>query len=238
MSSSWTVQYHQRVLATDPIAYWMLDEKSGTVAYDLVSGRVAGAQNGTHSGVTLGQDGIGDGRTSPFYDGANDHTNIYSAALAAAFSGSEGSMMTWARVSGAGVWTDGAVRLVIQIGDVGGTNSVRLGKAAANNTLYGQYVANSVVETRFITSTSLLWHNLAITWSASADEVKVYLAGVQQGATLTLLGAWGGVLSAVRTNVGADGNFPSAVWDGTIAHCAVWDKVLSADQLADLAVVE
>lgn len=237
MSNRQFVQYHQRALATDPIAYWPLNERQGAVAHDWVSGRVAGAQNGTHNNVALLQPGIGDGFCCPFYDGANDWTNIHSAAFQAAFTSAQGTLAIWGRVDGAATWADGAVRRAVQLG-VDGNNRIWLGKGAANNTLYGEYTAGGVVDAIVIGGvTTLGFFHLAITWDVNAPptgEVRVYYNGVQSGATQVGLGVWVGNLNVVRTNIGADGNFPSAVWDGCLAHCAVWDRVLSAHEILDL----
>lgn len=231
------VQYHERVLATDPIAYWVLDEKSGAVAYDLVSGRVAGAQNGAHVGVTLGRDGIGDGRTSPFYDGANDFTNVFSAALAGAFNGAEGTVLIWGRVNGAGVWTDGAWRRLCEF-NASPANRVIISKHLNNNTLTWAYQAGGVIEivnTAGYTTTD--WFCMAMSWSAGADAVIPYFNGVP-GATMATLGVWAGALSNTNTIIGAENITPITIWNGTLAHCALWDRALPAAPLADLAVVE
>ena len=45
-----------------------MSEASGTDMIDAVA-----AHNGTYTGVTLGQPGIGDGLTCPLFDGANDY---------------------------------------------------------------------------------------------------------------------------------------------------------------------
>ena len=61
------------------IGFWPQNELSGGVSIDH-SGL---GHDGAYTGVTLGQPGVpGMGMTSPFYDGANDFNNIYSAGLA------------------------------------------------------------------------------------------------------------------------------------------------------------
>jgi hypothetical protein len=215
----------------------MLDEKSGAVAYDLVSGRVAGAQNGAHTGVTLGADGIGDGRACPFYDGANDLTNVYTATFAAAFNAAEGTAMMWAKVVNAGVWTDGAARRSIQMrADI--SNRISIEKAAANNEINFVYIAggtSEVVAIQPITDTD--WMHLALTWSKSAGangEMRAYYNGTQTGATQTALGVWAGALNATVTSLGAGGTGPWNVWNGWVAHGAVWDRPVSADEVQQL----
>jgi len=235
MSSEWTVQYYQRVLATDPFAYWMLDEKSGAVAYDLVSGRVAGAQNGAHTGVTLWQDGIGDGRTCPLYDGANDYTNIYTAAFAGAFPGAEGSVAIWVQVSGAGVWTDGNEhRLVTMLAN--NDNFILIRKATTNNTL--QWIYKAGTASKFFSVggySSTDWFHTVLTWSKSADEANIYYNGSSAAATQNGLGVWAGALNPVYTVIGSTDTVPSSVWSGYLAHVALWNSALTPAQVASLA---
>jgi len=230
------VQYHERVLATDPIAYWPLDEKQGTVAYDWVSGRSVGAQNGAHTGVTLYQPGIGDGRTSPLYDGVNDYTNIHSAAFVAAFNGAEGTAAIWARVNAAGVWTDGQTRMAFYIA-VDGNNRVTVGKSALNNTIFWTYTAGGVNLAPTNASTSTDWMHMAVKWSKRAGEsgeMRGYLNGAQPGATQINLGVWAGALNNTTTVIGAQSTVPALIWLGWLGHCAVWDRALSAATIADL----
>jgi len=223
------------VLATNPIAYWVLGEKSGTVAYDLVSGRAVGAQNGAHTGVTLGADGIGDGRTSPLYDGANDYTNVFSATPAGALNGQEESVALWARVSGAGVWTD-STRRDMFFTQVDGNNYVILRRNTGNNQLGWLYNANGTgksVALGGLTTTD--WMQIGITFSRSAGvngEMIAYYNGAQTGATQTALGNWAGAI--VNCTIGATNTVPANVWSGYIAHAAVWNRALSAAEIAIL----
>ena len=233
------VQYHQRVLATDPIVYWVQNEKSGTVAYDLVSGRVAGAQNGTHVGVTLGQPGIGDGNTCPLYDGANDYANVHTPAFAGVFSGAEGTVMIWAKVANAGVWTDGTARSLIYL-QADGNNYVRIRKSNANNLLEFWYKAGGTFDSVAPAYSATIWTPIAITWDINAGgtgEMRAFLNGSQVGATQVGLGVWVGALNGVSTVIGAGTTVPDLVYDGYLAHCAVWDRALAPAAIADLAVV-
>lgn len=238
MDALWTPQYYQCVLATNPIVYWMLDEKTGTVAYDLVSGRVAGAQNGTHVSVTLAEPGIGDGRTSGWYDSVTAYTNIYSAALNTAFNGVTGSMMIWARTNDAGIWTDGTIRVAMQL-FADADNFVRLDRSATNNRLDWIYRAGGVTSQRVSDVGPVTdWMCMAITWNAPADEVYAYYNGEQVPVAVVGLGVWGAVpLSATRTLCGSNSTGPSNEWHGWLDHAVVWDRVLTPTEIAELYVV-
>ncbi len=222
--------YTRKVLSYDPIAYWTLAESSGTEAHCLVNS----AQNGTATGVTWGQSGIGDRLTCPQFDGTNDYVNVYSTTLRDAFNGAEGTIALWLRVSGVGVWTDSTARYFFRI--YAGTNDeIYLSRVTTDNALIGIYRAGGTNKALYPTSSSVDWLHFAITWSASADEVRVYLSGSQFGSIQTGLGTWGGTITSIM--IGAGTAVPAAVWDGYIAHAALWTTPLSAAQISDLASV-
>ena len=122
--------YYRKVLGYKPIGDWPQWEAAGTVARGLTDT----ARNGTYVNVTLLQGGIGDGRICPSYNGTTSYTDIYSAALAGAFNGAEGTLMIWAKVSAAGVWTDAASRYLVRL-RADANNSVHIHCPAVANTL-------------------------------------------------------------------------------------------------------
>lgn len=231
--AQWNPQYHQYILSLDPIAYWIQDEKQGAVAHDMVTARDAGAQNGAYTGVTLGQPGIGDGRTSPYYDGLNDYTDVFTAALAAAFNASAGTMHFWARVAGAGVWTDGIGRWLIRF-SVNNNNRVEVLRTAGNNQLRFRYEANTVDNTLLTVGLGGIidWFSAAITWDTVADEVRCYTQGIQFGATLNGLGGWLGAINLGL--IGALTAVPTFIWLGYLAHVALYGRALTPAQILRL----
>jgi len=235
MSSPWTVQYHQHVLAMNPIAYWVLGEKSGTVAYDLVSGRAAGAQNGAHTNVTLWQNGIGDGRTCPLYNGATSYTNAFSATLAGVVNGQEGSVVLWAKVANVGVWTD-STRRDMFFTQADANNFLILRRNVGNNELGWVYNANGTTKSVALGGqTTTDWMHVGVTFSRSAGangQMIAYYNGAQTGATQTALGTWAGAI--VSCLVGATTVAPGNVWSGYIAHCAVWNRPILASEIQKL----
>lgn len=228
--------YSAKVLGYNPIAYWPLNETAGATAACLVNS----AQNGTYMGVTLanvvGPDGT---NYAPLFDGVNDFVNIYSATLAGIFNGAEGSAMIWSRVFNAGVWTDGTVRYAGRWA-VNASNQVLIYRIATNNRLRYQYNAGGTNKLINHDSTSTSWMNFIITWSKSSGvdgEVKAYFNGSQTGATQTALGVWAGALNLSTVIIGAASTIPASPWYGYLAHVAVWDRPLTATQIADLATV-
>jgi hypothetical protein len=227
-------RYWKRALTVDavrPIGYWPFWEPSGIVAADI-SGN---ARNGSHTGVTLGQTGISDGRTSPLFDGANDYTNVYTAGLAGAFNGAEGSIDLWGK-GAPGVWMDATNRHLCCI-RVNANNAVQIYRGTTNNELNWYYAAGGTVKTAATTvlAGTLNWFHLALTWSKSADSAIFYVNGAQIGATLTGLGVWAGALGSTQCTFGALLIPPTQVWSGYLAHAAIWSKALTAPQIARLA---
>ena len=233
--------YSKKVLSIAPanlIAYWPLWETSGATADNLEG---TAARDGAYTGVTLNSSTGPDGRPVGLWDGANDYCNIYSASLNTAFNGAEGTVALWAKVSAAGVWADGLLRYNIRL-TVDGNNFVNLKKLAAANGIQYDYKAGGTLLSRAVGSISTTgWYNIAMTWSKSAGgdgEVRGYYNGIQQGATLTALGVWAGALTSTACIIGADDTpSPGFVWDGLLAHVAVWNTPLTPAQIALLAVI-
>jgi len=230
--------YRAKVLATSSanlIAYWDMQETSGTTA-DNAEGTAARDITYARNVTTMTTAAGPAGGTAPLFDGANDLVDIETDSLEAAIDYAEGSLFAWAKVSAAGVWTDGGVRGMVQI-RIDNDNTIQIAKAAANNQLNVTYVAGGTTVSRAKTSYSPTgWFNVGLSWSLSAGgsgEVKVYFDGVQEGATLTGLGTWAG--SELNPGViGATTAAPGNVWDGYIAHVPLWTTPLIASQFAAL----
>lgn len=97
--------YADKILALNPIAYWKLDETSGTTAYDSSGNHY----DGTYYGVTLDQiDGPGStmGRAG-LWDGINDYVNVFSAPLASAIDTDHYTVVLWFRAASADMWGTG-----------------------------------------------------------------------------------------------------------------------------------
>jgi len=235
--------YTDRVNSYSPIAYWPLNEASGGTAEDISGNNF----DGSYTGVDLGQTGIGDGNTAPYFDGSNDFLNVWSTGFRDRFAltnhnggdpVSEGTMMIWVKVFNVGVWTDDVNRKLFYF-RVDADNQFWIYKATDDNRITWKYEAGDVQLTdnhNGLSDTGFLHYG--ITWSKTADEVKLYYEGSQEGVTKTGLGVWAGNLADNSAIIGAANPSPSGLWHGYLAHAAVWDTPLTPDQIADLAVVE
>lgn len=232
--------YTEKVYSIAPLnllAYWpQADAAGATVMADESGNNRSGVYKAAGEPL-LGQLGIGDGRTAALYDGTNDYGNAFTASLQSAFNSSEGTVAQWVKVSAAGVWTDATTRRTLQF-QADANNLIRFGRGTVNNQFVGAYTAGGVTSSVVVTTAGPTgWVHWALTWSKSADAMKLYMNGVQQGATQTGLGTWAGNLAATTTCLGANGTAGANPWSGFIAHAAIWNSALSAAQIAQLAVV-
>lgn len=227
--------YMAKVLSTerqDLIGFWPQNERSGPISYDR-SGR---GHHGAYVGVDLGQPGVpGIGMTSPFFDGANDYNNIFSAALSAAINGSEGTILQWAKVDSVTEWTDGVYRFMANLTD-DPQNRIMLRKSAVNNQIDFLYEAGNVLELHSEGGiTSVDWMAIALTWSAADDEVKSYIDTVLLS-TDAGLGVWaGGGFGATTTVIGAEVTTPATVWHGNIGPSLLYAIALAQPQITFLS---
>lgn|GEM_PF-6988877 len=230
LTRSPTRSYSAKVLATAPanlIAYWKLDETSGSTANDS-SGN---GRSGTYNGVTVGGTTFLNGSTAPLFAGINNHINIYSASFAGAWNGQEFTVSLFCRNPN---WTDGTERRPFQV-QVNGTNLFVFRKPTGNSQFEVIYIAGGV--TRIVTKTSFSpgdYFSVIATVSLSANQFKVYFGGAQEGSTQTV-GTWGGSLDPNGCAIGARGASSTNPWRDSIAQVAVWNTPLSTGEVAVIA---
>lgn len=207
------------------IGYWTLGEPSGSIAYDI-SGR---NHHGVHTAVTLGQAGIGDGRSSGLYNGTTSFTNIYGAGLAARFNGAEGTLLAPVLVN-----TLGTSAWFIAFG-VDVNNEVVL-RRASGNVFSHVYIADGTNISMDSSPTVAIatWYHTALTWSKSADQLKQYHNGVQTGATKTGLGVFAGSLSSAIAVIGAGDIYLGLPLNGRLAHALLCNVALPAATIKEL----
>lgn len=231
----------QAILSTqfnNLIQYLPLNEDVGSeVAIDN-SGK---GNSGLYSGVTLGATGIGDGLTAATFDGTASYVDLYSPTFNAEFNGAEGTMLVYGKVSGAGIWTDGNLRMTTVLRAVTANRVLIRRSNAANsiNIIRDGGGVSSIININGINPTDYFF--VAITWSEAADEFKAYYKDAsnpfaQSGATQTGLGVFAGALSTTLANVGAENQSGTQVWSGELVHHAVWNTPLTEDELNNIAI--
>ena len=223
--------YADRLLASAPLVYFPLSETSGATAVNY--GTLASA-DGAYSGVELanasGPDGVSG---APYFDGVNDFVNIYSAALVGSFDGAEGTILLWLRDAN---WADASIRFGMVL-LYNSDNRIIIAKTVAGN-IRLRFNAGAVERVYDYSGLSGNgWFNFALTWSATNGKFITYKNG-SNAQDLGAPGVWGGALDSTYCNIGCNLNTgPSNVWNGWLAHGAVWDRPLSSGEIAALAAV-
>ena len=222
--------YAIKVLTYSPIAYWQLNEKSGTDAICSVNA----AQNGTYARdvSTMGTvTGIGDGNTAPTFDGTQDVVDVYSATLAAAYSQTTFTISVWFKVFNVGVWTDATNRKIARF-YVDDNNQFGF-YGAGNSTLY---VVDEAGGTEvFMTDAGHAetgWVHAAITLDEVSNNIIFYLDGSVVDND-TNAGTWAGTIHSAASVIGANNTTPTNPWHGHLAHPAIFTSVLTPTQILD-----
>lgn len=221
------VTYMERVLALNPTAYWPLNEAIGNTAYDYSGNRF----DGTYTGVTLGQPGVGDGDTCPRFNGAS-YVNVYSAALASAFSGTVGTLMIWGKTFNAAIWTDGAERSAANFAKADHSNRIRIQKHSNVNQLRSRYIAGGAAEVRITQDAgpTTAWMQMVMTWNVPVTTLDFYVTNMTPGTNVIGAG-WGGV-NATNCVIGASSTAPVEGWNGWLARGALWaGRVLNSTEI-------
>ena len=237
------------------VGLWPMNEGFGSVAGDLSTNGndgtisngswqtypdcrclVNSAQNGTYNGVTLASDRSGPfGTPAPFFDGVNDWADIYSASMAAAFDGNEGSISVWCKVYNSGVWTDGLDGVVFQLTN-GAGDFILATKSSLNNSFYLNRRIGGVTDSKTISGmTRTDWFHVAITWSVTADEAIFYYDGAQYGSVETGLATWVSALNSAYCLIGAETKAPIKILNGWPGHAALFDRALGPGEIVELA---
>ena len=232
-SAGFSGGYMSKVLSIEPanlIRYYPMDEPAGSVSFD----RSGKDDHGVYTGVTLGQPGIGDGRTCPLFDRTNDLNNIHSAALNTDIDLAEMTFHVWCKVSAGGWAGVEAAILGIRV-DVDNYYLLRI-SSAANQLDILRNGAGEGVQARSKTSYSPAgWFPVAFRASENADELELFTDGVSAQAAASGLGAMTGVLNADFNVIGALNTTPAIPFGGYLAHPVLWTTALADAQIANLA---
>ncbi len=217
------------MFGTSLLAYWPLNETSGTVATD----KSGNGRNGAYVNGTLGAAGIGDGGTAFSLDGTSDAVNVYSADLATNFPYTEGGISFMAK-SPLAMWTDATARYWA-IFQADTSNRIMIRRETTNNTLAFYYIAGGVSKSWTLTNSTNNtrgfsksdWINYAFTWSVAAGTAEIYINGALFQ-TLTSIGTWTGSLAATNSALGAANDIGAASLSGTMAHVLLVNRKITA----------
>jgi hypothetical protein len=215
--------YQNRVLALRPLAYWPMNEVSGTTVNDI-SGN---GYDGTYTGVTLGQAGIGDGKSGTLITSNSNEVghdaNVFGAGLAAAFTGANFTVSLWMRAYAADFWTNN-INYWMGYFYVDSNNSIQLYKLSTNLIRIGWWKGGTVSAATFDAMTPTDW--IHITATGTGNSLKAYLNGVLKKSN-TNSGTWAGSIATAQLGAAAT----SRGFYGYLAHAALWTRALSAGEI-------
>lgn len=215
------------------IGYWPLDDPAGTFVRDQ-SGNGLNAVTGGTTRPTLGAAGIGDGRTAASFPATSAYVNLYSAALASKFSGAEGTLIVWAKVSAAGVWSDAAYRVIADL-YMNSNNYVTFARSNTyNNMILIEHKAGGTSRNHYAAfNAPTTWVMIGVTWSVSGAKVVPYVNGAK-ALDVAAPGTWSGTLSSAGCVLGALTTAAGSLWSGSIAHAILLNRAATEAEMLSL----
>lgn len=196
--------------------------QSATVIQGMVNG-----YSGTFTNATLTAGAI---RRKPAWTMTGTaYGNVLSDGAKNAFSGAEGTLLTCAKVSAAGDWTDAAYHVLARI-IVDAGNCVTLVKRDTNGDLYASHIAGGVTRTADVLNVSITdWFTFGMTWSVTADTSQPWMNGAKSNPYHTL-GAWVGIPAtmAIASNSGVAA---SVAWKGQILYTLLCNRPLTESEM-------
>jgi hypothetical protein len=213
------------MLAGNPVAYWPLNETSGQVAYDMVSGN-DGLSTGNYALGYPGFAGAGFGgpHRATHYDGSTASTQLPLLIGSTNF-----TIVFWVQttaIAGSPNWyngdglVDGAV--------AGVTND--FGVALVGNRI-GFGVGNpDTTLTSVRTINNGLWHQVAVTRDSGGGVMNIYIDGTLDASTNGPTGARTAPPNLLLARIQSGGGY----LNGTLSDVAMYNRKLTANQIATL----
>lgn len=221
--------YKDNVLTLNPIAYWPLDDTSGTTA-DNHEGTAS--KDGTYVGSPTLDDEPGpfSEGNAPSFDGVNDAVGIATSQFDTDFDRELFSISFWVKSAD---WSTAGLENLVRIASDAGSNFVLVRKQAAS-TIRARYEAVNVAAFQFETAISgTSWQHIVLTVDIVGDEAKFYLNNSEVGSDTSIPPASGftGTLSTDFSAIASEGSTTiDDPFTGNIMHVAVFDYVLSSTE--------
>jgi len=220
------------VQAANRIAYWKLDEASGTSAVDSSP---TGANGVYTSTFTLDQNGVGDGSRSTLFAGGRVSLATNLGLIDTAIGNkSAGTIFVACQVTNIGVWTDATIRGIFHIG-TDANNHIFINKNNTSNQVILSHRAGGTVKTVSSVSLSFVtFFTVCLTWDKAADQVIGYINGIPQSAPLTGLGTYVGTLGSGFSAIADSSSSGSQPYAGWLSHVVLWKVALTPAEVASL----
>lgn len=207
------LSYQGVILGDKPVAYWPLNEVSGTVAHDLSGNGINGTING---GVTLGEPGIPGAPGAFLFDGASGY--ILTGASSLLSVGSSGTVEAWVSVNDT---TSGYSNDIVSVSYNSGYR-VRCSPLAPNLI----YESAQILTAGNIAAQK--WTHLVFVFPTGASP-SIYING--QLNTTGGSGFPGLYGSSYPAYIGQAGATPNEFFGGYMSNVAVYNTALTATQI-------
>ena len=232
----------KKIRSSDLMAYWPLNEESGTAVLDVGPN----GENGTSASLvripaTRGFTAPDGGRCAEFATTGSmiDIYNSFSSTIAVA----EGTLMAWVAMPSTALNSTTKQQIVILAADT--ANAIGIDFDTTANRFSGDYFAGSGNATYSTTYGKLvyndywaagrpLWHHLAFTYSKAGDAAVLYVDGVASTACANI-DAWEGAFASTACSIGSTNPVTKAAgFTGHIAHVAWWKAPLTSAEVEEL----
>jgi len=227
--------YSKRVLRIRPnnlLAYWPLSESASTSGAGRIRDISGNGNHATPTNIVMGGPGIM-GTTGAIFNGANSIIDCTVAPLTTSFNGNLGTLFFWAKISSAGIWTDGTQDFLIRM-FADNNNYFLVTKEAAGTAIYINRKATVLVQKAILHGGTTNFFSFGASWDQVNSKLNTYFNGVETLST-TAIGVFAGALT--QAYIGANGP-ASLVWPGDITHVALWNTVLNAGEMKRLATID
>lgn len=223
MGGATVAPYYQRLISMFGASlkrYFMIDESSGTTAIDSSPNHI----NGTYANLTLGQPGIGDGKTSAAYNGSNSNltagTNVLSGAA-----WDECTLGMYVKTN-----DPAETQVFFSIYDITGFVQVIQCGVAINtpNKLEVIHKITGLEKTGSVDFTSTAWNSIIMSISRSSNRLRLIVNGII-AKTVTGFGTW----PVVNTGLYFGSRAGSAALNGYAAHGFLLDREIIEQEAAD-----
>lgn len=207
------------------VAWWPLSEVSGTAADNALG---AASLDGVYfNSPTLANYALPNGAAlSPLFNGVNQGVNVYSAAIASAFSGAKGWFLAWYRDTQPG--TANSSDKVIYLG-ADASNYVFIEKDDANEYHFIRR-AGGTQTYLYQFGSSPRWHLMAMSWDQGTNELRAWFDAARLG-TVSSIGTWSGTLASTLCCIAAGDSSGTLSMVGNVAEVALGAGEVLTDQL-------
>lgn len=212
------------VLGYTPIQYLRMLERPGTLtALDSSGNSRNGLYSAANPNIMLAQNAGPYGGQVPQFSPANTSwIDAYSASFGAAANGAEGAAFIIVKADPT-MWGDG-IQHWFWIMRASATYYLALQKWSTNDQVrLRRFTVSTDISTGFSISTPL-WFCIGMDWSDSAGETKLYINGIQQGATATITVPWSGPI--VLNRIGRDAGSGTLYHSGGLTESIIFNAPL------------